>query len=134
MAAGDLDHNKALVRRLIEIVNAGDSDAVAEVTTGELAEQARGWVGPFRAAFPDFRMDVVDVIAEGDRVVGHFRCSGTQQGEWQGRPPTGRGFSDVDEIYIFTVAGGKLAGTTAAVEDNLTRMRQLGLLDAAAAS
>ena len=126
----DLEHNKGLVRRLVEIVNAGEIDAVAEVTTGELAEQARGWVGPFRAAFPDFRMEVVDLIAEGDRVVGHFLCSGTQKGEWQGRPPTGRAFRDVEEIYIFRVEEGRLAGTTAAVEDNLTRMRQLGLLDA----
>ena len=126
----DVEHNKRLVRRLVEIVNAGDLEAVDEVATGALAEQARGWVGPFRAAFPDFRMDVVDVIAEGDRVVGHFLCSGTQQGEWQGRPPTGRAFRDVEEIYIFVVEDGRLAGTTAAVEDNLTRMRQLGLLDA----
>ncbi|HSH21990.1 MAG TPA: nuclear transport factor 2 family protein, partial [Candidatus Caenarcaniphilales bacterium] len=77
----DLEHNKRLVRRLVEIVNAGDLDAVGEVATGAFAEQARGWIGPFRAAFPDFRMEVVDVIAEGDRVVGHFRCSGTQAGE-----------------------------------------------------
>jgi hypothetical protein len=27
-----------------------------------------------------------------------------------GHPPTGRRFHDVDEIYIFRVSGGKLAG------------------------
>jgi hypothetical protein len=32
-------------------------------------------------------------------------------------------------VYIFRVAGGKLAGAVVAVEDNLARMRQLGLID-----
>jgi hypothetical protein len=33
----------------------------------------------------------------------------------------------VDEIYIFRVADRKLSAVTAVVEDNLTRMRQLGI-------
>jgi hypothetical protein len=42
-----------------------------------------------------------------------------------GSSPTGRRFQDVDEIYIFRVHHGKLAGAFG-VEDNLGRMRQLG--------
>jgi predicted ester cyclase len=119
--------SKALVRRLVEIVNAGDLEAVDKVADGQLADAARRWIGPFRASFPDFRMEVRDLIAEGDKVVGHFKCSGTHQGEWRGNPPTGRRFEDVDEIYIFRVAEGKLSAVTAVVEDDLTRMRQLGI-------
>jgi hypothetical protein len=119
--------NKALVQRLVEIVNAGDLAALPEVASGEIAEAAEGWIGPFRESFPDFEMKVVDVIAEGDKVVGYFKCSGTHEGEWRGRPPTGRRFEDVDEVYIFRVEDGKLAAATAAVEDNLTRLQQLGL-------
>jgi ketosteroid isomerase-like protein len=119
--------SKALVRRLVEIVNDRDLDGLEEVASGEIAEQARGWIGPFRDSFPDFRMEVEDVIAEGDKVVGYFKCSGTHRGEWRGRPPTGRRFEDVDEIYIFRIVDGKLAAATAVVEDNLTRLRQLGL-------
>jgi hypothetical protein len=33
----------------------------------------------------------------------------------------------VDEVYIFRVEDGKLAAATAVVEDNLTRLQQLGL-------
>jgi predicted ester cyclase len=119
--------NKALVCRLVEIVNDRDLDSLEEVASGEIAEQARGWIGPFRDSFPDFRMEVEDVIAEGDKVVGYFKCSGTHRGAWRGRPPTGRRFEEVDEIYIFRVEDGKLAAATAVVEDNLTRLRQLGL-------
>jgi len=97
-----------------------------EIADGEVAAAARRWIGPFRESFPDFTMRVVDLVAEGNQVVAHFTCSGTHEGEWRGRPPTGRRFEDVDEIYIFRVEHGRLTGTTAIVEDNLTRMKQLG--------
>jgi predicted ester cyclase len=122
-----VEHNRVLVRRLVEIVNDRDLDALEEVATGEVAEGARRWIGPFAESFPDFRMELVEVIAEPDKVVGYFKCSGTQQGEWRGRPATGQRFEDIDEIYIFRVEDGKLAGGLASVEDNATRMRQLGL-------
>jgi predicted ester cyclase len=123
------DHNRRLIHRLVEIVNQGDLDSIGEVATGQIASEARRWVGPFRDSFPDFRMEVVDVIAEDDKVMGYFKCSGTHDGEWRGHPPTGRRFESVDEIYVFRVEDGKLAAPIAVVEDNLTRLRQLGLLE-----
>jgi hypothetical protein len=122
------NRNKNLVRRLTEIVNAGDLSALPEVAGGQVAGAAEGWIGAFRESFPDFRMELVDVIAEGDKVVGHFRCSGTHDGEWRGHAPTGRRFEDVEEIYIFRVEGDRLASATAVVEDNLARLHQLGLV------
>jgi predicted ester cyclase len=119
--------NKLLVRRLVEeAVNPGNLRVLDEVAAGEFAATARRWIGPFRESFPDFRMEIVDLVADGEKVAAHLRCSGTHRGEWLGHPPTGRGFHDIDEIYIFRVSGGKLAGAFG-VEDNLTRMRQLGL-------
>jgi len=97
-----------------------------EIADGEVAAAARRWIGPFRESFPDFTMRVVDLVAEGNQVVAHFTCSGTHEGEWRGRPPTGRRFEDVDEIYIFRVESARLTGATAVVEDNLKRMQQLG--------
>ena len=121
------EENKALVRRLVEIINGRDLDALEEVTSGQIAEQASQWIGPFLDSFPDFRMDVVDVIAEADKVVAYFKCSGTHEGEWRGIPPSGRRFEDIDEIYIFRVEEGRLSSAIAVVEDNLTRMQQLGI-------
>jgi predicted ester cyclase len=123
------DHNKHLVERLVEIVNEGDLDSIDEVATGPIASEARRWVGPFRESFPDFHMEIVEVIAEDDKVVGYFKCSGTHEGEWRGHPPTGRRFEGVDEVYIFRVEDGKLASALAVVEDNLARLRRLGLVD-----
>jgi len=124
-----VEQNKLLIQRLVEeAVNQGHLDVLAEVADGEFAQAARQWVGPFREAFPDFSMEIVDLVAEEEKVAAHFRCSGTHLGEWMGRPPSGRRFQDVDEIYIFRVRNGKLTDATG-VEDNLNRMRQLGLDD-----
>jgi predicted ester cyclase len=120
------EQNKLLIRRLVEeAVNPGNLDVLDEVSKAEFAVAARRWIGPFRDAFPDFKMEIADLVADGEKVAAQFRCSGTHLGEWMGRPPTGRRFQDVDEIYIFRVSDGKLASAFG-VEDNLARMRQLG--------
>jgi RimJ/RimL family protein N-acetyltransferase/predicted ester cyclase len=119
--------NKRLVRRFIEdVVMARNPDAVDELAAGEFARAAKRWVSPFQSAFPDFRMEVVDLIAEGDAVVGHFRCSGTHRAEWLGVPATGSRFEDVDEVYIFRIRDRRVVSALG-VEDNLTRLRQLGI-------
>jgi predicted ester cyclase len=121
------EESKELVRRLVdEVVNRRDLDALDEIASGQLARLARRWISPFRASFPDFTMRIVSLVAEGDTVVGHFACSGTHTGEWLGIPATGRRFEDVDEIYVFTVADGRLVAAHG-VEDNLARLRQLGI-------
>ena len=115
------------MRRLVEEgVNVRSLAILDEVAEGEFAEVARRWICPFRGAFPDFRMEIVELVEEGHTVVGHFRCSGTHLGEWLGIAPTGRRFEAVDEIYVFRVRDGKLVEALG-VEDNLSRLRQLGI-------
>ena len=121
------EQNKLLVRRLIdEAVARHNVDILDELAADEFAQIAKRWVRPFQSAFPDFEMKVVELIAENDTVVAHFKCSGTHRGEWLGVPATGLRFEDVDEIYIFHVRDGKLVSAFG-VEDNLTRLRQLQL-------
>lgn len=119
--------NKRLIRRLVDEAIAGrNPDVIDEIATGEFAQAAKRWASPFRSAFPDFEMEIVELIADGDTVVAHFKCSGTHRGEWLGVPATGRRFESVDEIYVFRVRDGKLVAASG-VEDNLTRLRQLGI-------
>ena len=126
------DENKLLVRRLVdEAVREGNLDVLDEIAAGEFAEIAKRWVSPFQSAFPDFEMEIVDLIAEGEQVVARFKCSGTHLGEWLGVPATGRRFESVDEIYIFGVQDGRLVSALG-VEDNLSRLRQLGITPRAA--
>ena len=121
------DENKLLVCRFVdEAVGRHNLEILDELAAGEFADVAMRWVRPFRSAFPDFEMEIIELIGEDDTVVAHFRCSGTHRGEWLGVPPTGRRFENVDEIYIFRVRDAKLVSAFG-VEDNLTRLRQLGI-------
>lgn len=120
-----IGENKRLVARAVaEVINGGDLHAVDRYYAAEIAAAARAWVAPFREAFPDVRMDTVALVGEGDTVVGHFRCSGTQAGPWMGRPATGRTFRDVREVYWFTVRDGRIVDWWG-LEDNDERRRQL---------
>jgi predicted ester cyclase len=112
------EDNKVLVRRLVEEAAAGRNlDVLDQIAAGEFVEIARRWVSPFQSAFPDFEMRIVDLIAEGEKVVARFQCSGTRRGEWLGVRATGRRFEDVHEIYVFSVQDGRLVSALG-VEDN----------------
>jgi predicted ester cyclase len=118
--------NKAVVRRLVaEVLNGDHLEVIDELYAPELAPAARRWIAPFRASFPDVHMEIVELIAEGDKVVGRFTCSATHQGEWLGQAPTGRRFERVDEVTIFRFRDGKIVHAWS-LEDTLGRLRQLG--------
>jgi predicted ester cyclase len=121
------EENKAMVRRMVDGINAGDIEA----TVGELfAPHAACWVKrlftQFSAAFPDWREEIVELVAEGNTVAGRFKCSGTHRGEFLGEPPTGRRM-EVDEVFFLQVEDGKFVDFWG-LEDSLNRMRQLGLI------
>jgi predicted ester cyclase len=121
--------NKALVRRLIdEVLNGGRLDVLDELYTPSMASAARTWIEPFRASFPDVHMEIVELVAEDETLVGRFKCSATHLGEWRGQAPTGRRFEDVDEVYFFGVRDGRIARAWG-LEDTLSRIRQLGLAE-----
>lgn len=121
------ESNKDTVRRLVhEVLNAGRMDVVDELYAASLAPAAKRWITPFRASFPDVHMEVVELIAEDDKVVGRFKCSGTHLGEWRGHAPTGRRFRAIDEVYIFRFGDGRIVHAWG-LEDTLRRLEQLGL-------
>ena len=118
---------KSVGRRLIEdVINGGRLDVIDELYTPQLARAARRWIEPFRDSFRDVTMEIVELIAEGDTVVGRFRCSATHLGTWRGHPPTGRRFERVDEVYIFRVTHAQITEAWG-IEDTRSRERQLGL-------
>jgi hypothetical protein len=120
--------NKATVRRLIaEVLNGGRLEVIDELYAPELAPAARRWITPFRASFPDVHMELVELIAEDDKVVGRFTCSATHLGAWLGQAPTGRRFERVDEVAIFQLRDGRIVHAWS-LEDNLGRLQQRGLV------
>jgi predicted ester cyclase len=132
----DAEQNKALVLRFVETgiipADMGVFDAlVAEDVVDHYAPPGsppgrEGWKRNrlmFKAAFPDGRWEIADVIAEGDLVAVRAPFSGTQTGEFFGIPPTGRRVA-IGSIHICRVANGAIVehwGNS----DDLGMLRQL---------
>jgi steroid delta-isomerase-like uncharacterized protein len=78
--------------------------------------------------FPDLRITIEDMIAEGDKVVIRFTTHGTQQGTLGGIPPTSKQVA-VSTIEITRIAGGKIVEDWG-LDDRLGMLQQLGLVPA----
>ena len=116
-----------MMRRMVEGINAGaEEENVDELFAPRAARRVKRLFAEFRAAFPDWQEEIVQLVAEGDTVAGRFRCSGTHRGEFLGEAPTGKRM-DVEEVFFLRVEEGKFVDFWA-LEDSLHRMRQLGLL------
>jgi predicted ester cyclase len=121
------EENKAMVRRMVEGINAGDIEVtVDELFAPRVGRRVKRLFTEFYTAFPDWREEIVELVAEGNTVAGRFRCSGTHRGEFLGEAPTGKRM-EVEEVFFVRVQDGKFVDFWA-LEDSLGRMRQLGLL------
>ncbi len=132
------DQNKELVRNLVDSVFNGRDPSAArryiadgfESGNPQIPAGADGFqrfAEDIQRALSDFRGEIRDMIAEGDKVVGRFTCTATHRGTWRGHPPTGRPFRNIAEVYIFTVRDNRITNAWG-LEDTYGRMRQLGLL------
>ncbi len=131
--------NRALVQRFYdEAWNAHDLSAYDTLVTDDFIDhQAIPGMGPgregfrqleaiFRSAFPDLRLTVDGIVAEGDMVSCRWTSTGTHQGALFGVPPTGRPVK-VTATVVYRVEGGRLAEGWIN-RDDLGMMRQLGVI------
>jgi steroid delta-isomerase-like uncharacterized protein len=131
-----MDH-AATVRRFYDLINEGDIDGfgallaedfVEHEETPGLAPTKEGVMDFFRmnrAAFPDMRMDALDVFSSGDRVAARVRLTGTHKGEFMGMPATGKQV-DIQLIDIMRLGDDGLCHEHWGVLDALAMMQQLG--------
>ncbi|MFL6201401.1 MAG: ester cyclase [Thermoanaerobaculia bacterium] len=140
------ESNKALCRRFIQkIYNEGELSLLGDfmsphVVNHELADSF-GDIGPvqghniewmadfvylYRHAFPDLRLEILEQIAEGDRVVTRLRLQGTQKNALMSIAASGRKI-DIAGIRVDRMAGGKIVESWVHL-DALGMLRQLGAL------
>lgn len=131
--------NKAIARRFLEeVINKGNQAVADELVASNFVDHnplpghaptREGFKQSFvifRAAFPDLKYTIEDMIAEGDKLVIRWKATGTHKGGLFGIPPTGKKIT-VTGMDIFRITGGKL------VElwlnwDQLGMMQQLGIV------
>lgn len=134
-----LETNKNLVRQFTEISNAAEWDRLGEIIAPDLRRHSAATAGPpvrsleefialqksFLETFPDQRVNLDAVIAEGDYVAVRATYTGTQTGPMGELPATGKPV-DGPFIAFFRIESGKIAELW--VEwDNVAMLSQLGL-------
>ncbi|MEU2612840.1 ester cyclase [Micromonospora sp. NPDC007271] len=92
--------------------------------TGPAATLA--WHRDRRAAFPDLRYKIVDVVAAGDRVAVHWRAAGTQAGRFGPVPPTGRVVSYSGATFLRFDDSGRIVDVWS-VNELFQVLQQLGV-------
>ncbi len=133
------DENKAISRRVFEeIISQGNLSLADEIFASNYVDHdpanpdvsgPAGFkllVSKYRSAFPDLRLTVNDIFAEGDEVVVRWTWSGTHKGDLEGVPPTGKKMGG-EGITISRFSGGKVEEDWANW-DALGLMRQLGVV------
>jgi predicted ester cyclase len=86
------------------------------------------WFGNLFRAFPDFRFEILELIAEGEKAAVRWRATGTFDGDtrFEGMDPTGERV-DITGFDLLTIRDGRVQRNDAYM--NGTQMaRQLGAL------
>jgi steroid delta-isomerase-like uncharacterized protein len=87
-------------------------------------DDARKSIAALRAVFPDIHFDLEDILAEGDKVVARWTCTGTHRGEFRGIAATGKRVT-FPGMNIYRLRDGKIMERWG-VEDGLGLLQQLG--------
>jgi steroid delta-isomerase-like uncharacterized protein len=126
--------NEALLRRYIELYNDRAWDRLAELLTDDYvhhsnadeltaAQFVRGaeWI---IAGIPDFRVEILDLIAQDDRVAVRFVGKGTQAASMFGEAPSSRTVAWLGTT-IFRIADGRIVEDWEVMDEGDLR-RQVG--------
>lgn len=146
------ERNRMLVRRHLDSLNRGDWKHAAELFAPNVRHHLGNWqtgrestvsgqktltdnLEDIFRTFPDWKMEVVEMVAEGESVVVRCRVSGTHRGIANKRmngglllgvQPTGKRF-EVQHIHWYKVRRGKITDHFAN-RDDLGMSQQLGVL------
>jgi len=131
-----LDENKAVVRSFVSAWNERDFDRFDDLMAEDAALTVGGstiscspaatraiaehWV----SGFPDYRFELIHLVAEGDLVAALMPFSGTHRGAVLDLPATGRTVR-VSEMVFFRIREGKIVEAWEEWDEHGMR-RQLG--------
>ena len=130
---------KTQVRRFYdEVVNAQNLGAVDSMVSANFVEHealpglsndasaVKEFFGMMFNAFPDLRIEIIDLLADGDKAVARCTMSGTHKGTFMDIPATGKHF-EIAVIDIIRFEGDKVAEHWG-ITDQMAMMEQLGVV------
>jgi steroid delta-isomerase-like uncharacterized protein len=133
------EQNKQLVRQFLEALDRYDTEMVDQLVSStnysfhfsgmppmDWNTNKEQFLAPFNKAFPDLRRNIVDMVAEGDKVAVSINVTGTYKGEFQGIPATGKHVS-FTAMDILTIIDGKIIEEWATA-DMMGLMQQIGAI------
>jgi len=121
------EENKAVIQRYADALN-GDLNGLDKVMLN--AGNAKRTISARRVAFPDFQVQIDDMLAIGDKVVARYTFSGTHEGIFTSQQisnfaPTHKHVS-FSGVWIYQIADGRITNIEG-VSDNLGLLEQLGV-------
>ncbi len=136
------EQNKAALRAAVERFNAGDEayfdfyteDVKIYGLPGAPVLDRDGVIGFYRAfwaAFPEGRVELLQVLAEGDLLAARFQISGRLESEFMGVQPDGKSIS-IEALNLFRMTDQERCAERWVRMDEVAFMSQLGLMPASA--
>ncbi|TAH40972.1 MAG: hypothetical protein EYC69_09670 [Bacteroidetes bacterium] len=131
--------NKATMSKIYEAFNSGNTADLGNLVDANLIEHQpdpniketgleglKKTIDLYRSSFPDLKMNVLSMTAEGDLVTTHFNMSGTNSGPMGEMPATNKTMN-IDGVDIIKFKDGKAVEHWGYYEE-MKMMEQLGLM------
>lgn len=113
------DQNIVAVKKYHEIWSTGKVDELDDLISPEFkshfiggfqysgVEGAKNSVLETKKAFPDWAENIIEIIAQGDKVVTRYRSTGTHMDNWDGIEGTGNKV-EIEEMSVYHLKNGKI--------------------------
>jgi len=133
----DFDVAELVLEYIESVWNGADMKALEELTSTGFTYRLGGQPGRDRSdlgafvqlihgAFPDWRVEVVAIIAEGNQVAVRWDGSVTHEGDFRGIPATGKRIR-VSGINMYRIEDGKIAAEWEQM-DSIGMLQQMGVV------
>ena len=119
-----LEENKAIVRRVIDAADRLSLEGLGEIATPEILEQWERSLAWTQKTFPGHRIQITDMVAEGDKVWVRVATSGGYTGGWFDVPATDTQWNNTG-VQFYRLDGGRVV-EAAGLFNRLGHLEQLG--------
>jgi steroid delta-isomerase-like uncharacterized protein len=116
----------ALITPDYRVVNAGDLQDSSYSKFTEMSKNLKIRIIALHKALPDFKLEISDLITEGDKVMARVTISGVQKGTFLGINPTNKPIH-IKFFNVFTIKDGRISHL-AEMWNELSVMKQLGYI------